>query len=329
MNSDRPSAEMLSRRTIMKAAVALTGAASAQVLGVYSALAQDYPTQELTWIIYQSPGGLIDGSSRAVQPFLKKAGFESRIEYVRGASGRIARTQLFRSKPDGYTIMTEASPEEVLGEVVYSAEYKVAELQPVFGWFINAFNVYVQKSSTIKTFSDFVDTAKSRTVTIGTLGKGGPSHLQLAVLRKKLGLKLQFVHFQGGAPAYSALLGGHVDAAIGGSSSARYVDTVNFIAVFRNGRDPALPNVPTLSELGHPDVAPINEVIYVNTGPGVSSDRIAKLAAAFKRTFEDPEQVKLQQNLGVYPTLMSGEDLKKIIQNMYALVNEHKAELSG
>ncbi|MGH6725439.1 MAG: Bug family tripartite tricarboxylate transporter substrate binding protein [Pseudolabrys sp.] len=318
----------LSRRGVFTGAAFLGAAAATSRLGISAAMADIYPSQELEWIIYQSPGGLIDGSSRTIQPYLKKAGFASRIEFVRGASGRIARAQLFRSKPDGYTIMTEASPEEVLGEVIYNAEYKVAEFEPIFGWFVNAFNVYVQKNSPIKTFADFVKEAKSRKVTIGTLGKGGPSHLQLAVLSKKLGLKLQLVHFQGGAPAYSALLGGHVDASIGGSSSSRWADTVSFLAVFRKGRDPALPNVPTVGELGY-DITPINEVIYANAGPKVPADRIAKLAAGFTEAFQDPDQVKHQKSLGVYPTLMSSSDLRAIINSMYGLVNEHKAELTG
>ena len=315
----------LSRRRLLTGAALGATAAS---LGIRGAHAQAYPSQEIRWIIYQSPGGLIDGSTRALQPYLKQNGFSSRIEYVRGASGRIARTQLYRSQPDGYTIMTEASPEEVLGEVVYNADYKVAEFEPVFGWFVNAFNIYVKKDSPIKSFADFIKEAKSRTITIGTLGKGGPSHLQLAVLRKKLGLKLQFVHFEGGAPSYSAVLGGHVESSIGGSSSARNIDTVSFLAVFRDGRDPALPSVPTVAELGH-DITPVNEVIYANTGPKVPADRIAKLADAFAKAFQNPEHIKQQKNLGVYPKLMSGADLRKIVQSMYALVNEHKAELVG
>jgi tripartite-type tricarboxylate transporter receptor subunit TctC len=318
----------LSRRQVFAGAAVLGTAAAATRFGIADANAQAYPSQEIRWIIYQSPGGLIDGSTRTIQPYLKKQGFGSRVEYVRGASGRIARTQLFRSQPDGYTIMTEASPEEVLGEVVYNADYKVAEFQPVFGWFVNAFNIYVQKTSPIKTFADFVKEAKARKVTIGTLGKGGPSHLQLAVLRNKLGLNLQFVHFEGGAPAYSALLGGHVESAIGGSTSNRWIDTVSFLAVFRAGRDPALPNVPTVAELGD-DITPVNEVIYANTGPKVPAERIAKLADAFAKAFQDPEHVNQQKNLGVFPTLLSSADLHKMIQNMYGLVNEHKAELAG
>lgn len=318
----------LSRRGLLSGVAALTGAA-ATGLPVRGASAQAaYPTQELRWIIYQSPGGLIDGSTRAIQPYLKEQGFNSRVEYVRGASGRIARTQLYRAQPDGYTIMTEASPEEVLGEVVYNAEYKVAEFQPLFGWFINAFNIYVKKDSAIKTFADFVKEAKSRPVTIGTLGKGGPSHLQIAVLKKKFGLNLQLVHFEGAAAAYSAALGNHIETAIGGSTSARWSDTVNFLVTIRATRDPALPNTPTLIELGH-EITPVNEVIYANAAPKVPADRIAKLADAFAKAFQNPKHVEQQKNLGVFPTLLAADDLRKIIKDMHALVDAHKADLVG
>ena len=319
---------LVSRRDLLAGTATVGSAALAIRLGIGSAAAQSYPAQAIRWIIYQSPGGLIDGSTRAIQPYLKEQGFQTEIEYVRGASGRIARTQLFRAPPDGYMIMTEAGPEEILGEVVYGANYKVAQFQPVFGWFINAFNIYALKDSPIKSFEDFVKEAKSRKVTIGTLGKGGPSHLQLAILRRKLGLNLQLVHFEGGAPAFAAVQGGHIETAIGGSSSNRWVDVVNFLGVFRDGRDPALPEVPTVAELGY-DVTPINEVIYANAAPGVPADRIAKLADAFATAFKNPEHIKQQQSLGVYPKLMSATEIRQIVQTRYPLVEENKSELAG
>jgi len=84
----------------------------------------------------------------------------------------------------------------------------------------------------------------------------------------------------------------------------------------------------TVAELGY-DITPINEVIYANTGPKVPAERIAKLADALTKAFQNPEYIKLQKGFGVYPTLMTGADLRKIIQSMYSLVNEHKAELAG
>jgi tripartite-type tricarboxylate transporter receptor subunit TctC len=313
-----------SRRRFLGTTLASASLAAAPRL----ASAQAYPSQALKWIIYQSAGGLIDTSSRTLQPYLAEQGFNSVFEYVRGASGRIARTQLYRSKPDGYTIMTEALPEEILGEVVYNAEYKVKELQPVAGWFVNAFNLYVRKDSKLRSFEDFVKTARSQRLTIGTIGKGGPSHLQVMLLRSRLNLQLQPVHFNGGAPAYAALAGGHVDVAIGGSSTARQADTVHFLSVFRDGRDPALPAVPTMEELGQ-KVPSINEVIYINTGPGVPADRMARLTQAFTKAIENPEHIEKQKKIGVFPRLIPAAELKSIIASRYGMVTEYKSELEG
>jgi tripartite-type tricarboxylate transporter receptor subunit TctC len=224
--------------------------------------------------------------------------------------------------------MTEASPEEVMGEVIYGAEYKVSELQPVFGWFRNAFNICVLKDSPFKTFADLVKEAKTRKVTIGTLGKGGPSHLQLQILNSKLGLKLQLVHFDGASPAYTAVAGGHVEAAVGGSTSAQWSSTVNFLVVFREGRDPALPEVPTAKESGY-GIVSVNEVIYANAGPKVPEDRIKKLSDAFAAALADPAAIEAQKKLGVFPTPITPAELRESIKGMYTLVTEYKNELQG
>ncbi|HWD21659.1 MAG TPA: tripartite tricarboxylate transporter substrate binding protein [Burkholderiales bacterium] len=313
-----------SRRKFLGTTIASAGLAATPRFG----LAQAYPSQQLKWIIYQSPGGLIDTSSRTLQPYLAEQGFNSVFEYVRGASGRIARTQLYRAKPDGYSIMTEALPEEILGEVVYKADYKVKEFQPVAGWFVNAFNLYVRKDSKLGSLDDFIKAARSQRLTVGTIGKGGPSHLQVMLLRSRLNLQLQPVHFNGGAPAYAALAGGHVDVAIGGSSTARQADTVNFLAVFREGRDPALPAVPTVEELGH-KIPNINEVIYINTGPGVPAERLQRLVQAFTKAIENPEHIEKQKKVGVFPKLITASELKGIIASRYGMVTEYKSELEG
>jgi tripartite-type tricarboxylate transporter receptor subunit TctC len=198
----------------------------------------------------------------------------------------------------------------------------------VAGWFVNAFNLYVRKDSKLRSFDDFVKTARSQRLTIGTIGKGGPSHLQVMLLRSRLNLQLQPVHFNGGAPAYAALAGGHVDVAIGGSSTARQADTVHFLSVFRDGRDPALPAVPTMEELGH-KVPSINEVIYINTGPGVPADRMARLTQAFTRAIENSEHIEKQKKIGVFPRLIAAAELKSIIASRYGMVTEYKSELEG
>ena len=318
--------DQTTRRGLLRNTGALAVALGCPGLLSREAMAQSYPAQELRWVIYQSPGGLIDTSTRVAQPYLERQGFKSTIDYVRGASGRIARGQLSRARPDGHTLMTEASPEEVLGKVVFDADYRLNEFQPIFGWFINAFNLYVPKTSAIKTFDDFIKTAKSRRVTVASLGKGGPSHLQLALLKNKLGLNLQIVHFDGGAPAYTAVAGGHVEAGIGGSTSAQWSETLTFLTVFRDDKDPALPNVPTIRDLSI-DIAPINEVIYANAGPGVPPDRMKKLQEAFEKAFADPAHIEQQKRINVFVKPMKSDEVRALVQKAFDVATENKAAL--
>jgi tripartite-type tricarboxylate transporter receptor subunit TctC len=317
---------MLESTTRRQLLIGSTAAAATAVLG-RTAGAQAYPAQELRWIIYQSPGGLVDTSTRVAQPYLERQGFKSVIDYVRGASGRIARGQLSRAKADGYTIMTEASPEEVLGKVVFNSDYRLADFQPIYGWFINAFNLYVPKTSSIKSFEDFVTTARSRRVTVASLGKGGPSHLQLTLLRTRLNLNLQIVHFDGGAPAYAAVAGGHVEAGIGGSTTAQWSEKLTFLTVFRTDRDPALPDVPTIRDLGQ-DILPINEVIYANAGPDVAPDRIKALQDAFEKAFADPTHIEQQKRINVFVKPILSADVRQLVQKTFDVANEYKTVLA-
>jgi tripartite-type tricarboxylate transporter receptor subunit TctC len=311
------------RELLVRSAVVAAAGVASPALVSRAAVAEDYPVQDLTVIRHSAPGGLIDSTTRIAQPYLQEQGFKTTLEYVLGASGRIARSRLFRSKPDGYTIMIDTSPDEVLGEVLFNGQYKVAEFQPIFGWFVNAFNLFVPKASPFKTLDDLIKTARTRRVTVGTIGKGGAGHLQLAILKRRLNLDLQFVHFDGGAPAYTAAVGGHVEVAMGAGIASAWSETINFLTVFRDGRDPALPDVLTIKELGH-NVPAINQVLYANAGPGVPQERIAKLAGAFAMAFANHAHIEQQKKIQVYVTPLNSVDILRIVQKSGELVKEYK-----
>ena len=196
------------------------------------ALAQRYPAQDINWIIYQAPGGSIDTTARIIQPYLEKAGVKTTLEYVLGAGGRVARTKLFTARPDGYTMMTESAPGGAIDEVIGRASYKASEFIPIYGWSVISWQLCVKKDSPIRTFKDLVDECKKRRVVIGTIGRGGSSHIQLAALQKELNMPFGMVHFDGSGKAYPAVLGGHVDAAMSGpASGSRMSDSLHFLGV--------------------------------------------------------------------------------------------------
>src|SRR5262249_42503692 len=109
----------------------------------------------------------------------------------------------------------------------------------------------------------------------------------LAALQKELNLPFGMVHFEGSGKAYPAVMGGHVDAAISGpGSGSRMRESLHFLAVTGEAREKALPDVPTLTQLGF-RVTPIDQIWYAMATPKVPDERIATLSAAFAKAFED------------------------------------------
>src|SRR6516225_9349535 len=206
---------------------------------------------------------------------------------VLGAGGRVARTKLYTARSDGYVMMTESAPGGAIDEIIGRAGYKASEFIAIFGWSVVSWQLCVRKDSPIQTFQQFVDECHKRRVVVGTIGRSGSSHIQLAALQKELNLPFGMVHFEGSGKAYPAVMGGHVDAAISGpGSGSRMRESLHFLAVTGEAREKALPDVPTLTELGF-RVTPIDQIWYAMTTPKVPDDRIATLSSAFAKAFED------------------------------------------
>src|SRR5215207_7800917 len=207
------------RAFLAKAGKAALGATAFAEFGALASAQEKFPAREVTWLIYQTPGGSIDTTARVIQPHLEKQGVKTSLEYALGAGGRVARSKLHTARPDGYMMMTESAPGGAIDEVIGRAGYKASDFIPIYGWSVLSWQLCVKKDSPIQTFQQFADECKKRRVVVGTIGRSGSSHIQLAALQKELNLPFGLVHFEGSGKAYPAILGGHVDAAISGPGS--------------------------------------------------------------------------------------------------------------
>ena len=289
------------------------------------AVAQEkFPSREVNWIIYQAPGGSIDTTARIIQPYLEKAGIKTTLEYVLGAGGRVARTKLWTARPDGYAIMTESAPGGAIDEVIGRATYKASQFIPIYGWSVISWQICVKKDSPIRTFKDLVDECKKRRVVIGTIGRGGSSHIQLAALQKELDLPFGMAHFDGSGKAYPAVLGGHIDAAMSGpASGSRMSESLHFLAVTGERREPALPNVPTLREQGF-NVTPIDQLWYAMATPKVPNDRIQILSAAFEKAFQDKAMHAQMEKAGEAIRLLNPAQIQELVVKQAEAVEKFK-----
>jgi putative tricarboxylic transport membrane protein len=313
------------RDFLVKASGAAFGLCAGASVPRGSALAQEkFPARDINWIIYQAPGGSIDTTSRVIQPYLEKQGVKTNLDYVLGAGGRIARTKLFTARPDGYLMMSESAPGAAVDEVIGRAGYKASKFIPIYGWSVVSWQLCVNKDSPIRTFQQFVDECKKRRVVVGTIGRSGSSHIQLAALQKELNIPFAMVHFEGSGKAYPAVMGGHVDAAISGpGSGSRMRDSLHFLAVTGEEREKALPDVPTLRELGF-DVTPIDQIWYAMTTPKVPDDRVAILSDAFAKAFEDKMLWEQMQKVGEYIKLLTRAQIEALVRKQAEVIDKYK-----
>src|SRR5262245_38001233 len=307
---------------------ALGAAAAATQLSSPARAQEKFPARDINWIIYQAPGGSIDTTARIIQPYLEKQGVKTSLDYVLGAGGRVARTKLYTARPDGYVMMTESAPGVAIDEVIGRAGYKASEFIAIFGWSVVSWQLCVKKDSPIQTFQQFVEECHKRRVVVGTIGRSGSSHIQLAALQKELNLPFGMVHFEGSGKAYPAVMGGHVDEAISGpGSGSRMRESLHFLAVTGEEREKALPDVPTLKELGF-RVTPIDQIWYAMTTPKVPDDRIATLSNAFAMAFEDQMLWEQMQKAGEYLKRLTRAQVEDMVRKQAEVIEKYK-ELLG
>ena len=221
-------------------------------------------------------------------------------------------------------MMSESAPGGAIDEVIGRAGYKASEFIPIYGWSVVSWQLCVKKDSPIQTFRQFADECKKRRVVIGTIGRSGSSHIQLAALQKELNLPFGMVHFEGSGKAYPAVMGGHIDAAISGpGSGSRMRDSLHFLCVTGEEREKALPDVPTLKELGFA-VTTIDQIWYAMTTPKVPDDRTAILSAAFAKAFEDRMLWEQMQKAGEYIKLLTRPQIEDMVKKQAEVIEKYK-----
>ncbi|MDB5370930.1 MAG: transporter substrate-binding protein [Roseomonas sp.] len=286
-----------------------------------------FPQRELTWLIYQSPGGSIDLNTRTVQPFVEAKGFKSTLDYATGAGGRVARNKLFSARADGHTIMTEVAPGVSVDTALFDVPYKASDFAPLYGWVASPGQLCTKKDGAIRNIADFVAECGKRRVVVGSIGRGGAHHLQLLALRRDLGVNYDIVHFNGSSAAYAAVSGGHIDAACSGAASAsRALDSLYVFAMISGKRAVSLPDVPTAAEQGK-TVQSVVQLFFASIRSAVPAERRAALTAAFRDAFKDPDLAARMERQGEELTLMEPEDVQRRLSTEQALIEEFKDAL--
>ena len=255
-----------------------------------------YPDRPVRIIVAFPPGGASDIIARLLARELQnELGQTFVVENKAGAAGLVGTDLVAKSKPDGYTLLMSpsgpvASGLALLKNVPYDP---VRDFTPVSRL---ATSDIVLVASTLfppQTFQEFVAAARAKpgTVSAELNSLGSIHHLLTELMRIRIDAKLLLVPYKGTAPAVLDLIGGHVQ--IGFESVVSVIDhlkanKLRALAVATEQRLAALPNVPTLKELGYPDLVALPWWALVAPG-GTPKEVVDVLSAAWNKISKDPK----------------------------------------
>jgi tripartite-type tricarboxylate transporter receptor subunit TctC len=300
----------------------LLAVAAAVNLAWTEAVAADWPTKPVRIVVPYAPGGAADTLGRVFGEVLSTAfGKQFFIDNRAGGGSLVGSEAVAHSEPDGYTFTLSGMSTHVLAPVMN----KNAGFDPIrdfthVAYFGGAPNIFVvHPSSGMKTFKDFMAQAKSQKDGIDYVspGVGSVGNLVAEYLAAKENIKLVHVAYKGGAGALLDLVAGHVKVGMMSYSTAgEHVRAGSLIpiAVSSENRLPDLPDVPTLKELGYPDL--VATTWWSLSAPaGLPRDITDKVNGEINKSFVLPQVVKQLKQDAVETKPMTPAEVTQYMQS--------------
>ncbi|NML47598.1 tripartite tricarboxylate transporter substrate binding protein [Ramlibacter sp. G-1-2-2] len=239
------------RRTLLAllTGLAVAGAASAQ---------GSWPSRPIRVIVPYPPGGPVDSIARFLVPGLsKELGQPIVVDNRAGAAGLIGVAATVNAEPDGYTFGIGAlghfAVQPHVGKVPYKLEdvnYVTLMTQSPHVFIVNPAQGYPDLKSVIEAARK----APGK-LNYGSPGSGSSTHLDGELLQQEAKIEIQHVPYKGGPAAVTAMVGGEVQLlSVEVSVGMSVQQKVRIAAVMADKRLPQLPKVPTMVELGYPNV---------------------------------------------------------------------------
>ncbi|CAA9415010.1 MAG: BUG/TctC family periplasmic protein [uncultured Ramlibacter sp.] len=280
-----------------------------------SALAQDKPPLKI--LVGFPPGGSADVIARLVAEAIREDFGTIVVENRPGAGGRIALNAVKAAKPDGQTVIVLPSGPMVLFPHVYKKlDYDaVKDFTPISQLALFQFGVVSGPASGAKTVAEMLAKAKAdpKSATYGSPGLGTLPHFMGVLMEQSTGVPFTHVPFQGGAPANTALLGGHIGYkfdVVSETAELHRNGKVRIIAVTGAKRDPQVPEVPTMREAGVDMEATAWFAMY---GPaGLPPDVLARLERSVSSAVKTPALRERLLKLGYEPTGSTSTELAAV-----------------
>ena len=296
-------------------------AAFAVALGAVAAQAQgSFPNRNITLVVPLPAGGTADILARIAAEQLKaKLGQNVIVENRAGGAGGLVGTEsVYRSAPDGYTLL--CAPQltySIMNVLNPKVSFDLSKFEPVSVLAYYPAIMLVKNDLPVNSMKELIEYAKANPgkLNYGSQGNGQIGHLAVEQLKMMTGTDLVHVPFRGSAPAITDLVAGNIEVLpdlLPATKQLIEAKKIKVIAVASPARLPALPNTPTVAE-----TLPGFEAdtwMGIAAPPGTPKEIVQKISDAIREAFASPEVKARIAALDVEPRGTTPEGMAEMIK---------------
>jgi tripartite-type tricarboxylate transporter receptor subunit TctC len=273
--------------------------------------AQNYPNKPIKMVVPYAAGGSADILSRPISIAMGQALGQTVFTELRpGAGGNIGAEFVAKSAPDGYTLLFASLS---LSTSVSFAKLNFdprSDLKAIAGIATLPSVLLVSGKSNIKNFDDLINEAKKSNVNFASAGPTTGSHLFGELIKSRSKTDMAHIPYKGSGAAYPDLIAGRITFmfdVMGSALPQVKSGQVRAIAVTSTKRSSALPDVPTLNELGYPgfDVGTWFGIFAPSAIPTAIQNRLEEAVLAALNT---PEVINQLASVMAEPVPRKGAD---------------------
>ena len=277
-----------------------------------------WPEKPIKVYIGYTPGGSTDVVARLLAPKLgEKLGQPIVIENKPGGAGDLAAEIMLQAPPDGYTLMMSTVALHAINPgMIKQRFHPIDDFTPIA--LVSSYPMIMIGSpqTTFKTIAELKELAAKQPTFYSSSGVGSPGHLSGELLRKATGVDVTHVPYKGGSPSVTAIMSG--EAQVNFATLPAVVPQirggrVRAIGLAARERNPAVPDVPTMAELGIADfeVGTWSGLI----GPrGMPADVVQKINTAVAEVVRDEAVRKRLLDEGSEIAIMSPAEFGAFIR---------------
>jgi tripartite-type tricarboxylate transporter receptor subunit TctC len=281
-------------------------------------MAADYPVRPVRFVVPYAPAGTTDVLARIVAQWLtEKMGQPFVVENKPGAGNNMGTEVVVNAPPDGYTLLL-VNPANGINATLYKGlNFNfIRDIAPVAGLVRTPNVMEVTNSLPVKTVAEFIAYCKANPgkLNMASSGSGTSVHLSGELFKSMTGCDMLHVPYKGAGPALTDLIGGQVHVLFDNlPSSVGHIKggRIRALAVTSEGREPSMPQLPTVGET----VPGYEATAWFGIGMprGTPRDIVEKVNAEINRALADPKMRDRLAELGGKPIPGTPEAFGQVI----------------